>query len=263
MQKHGLNLSNRVLSENMYQFVSKTEISLKDKILCYYNGLNWKIVPLDIFLRYPVLHDKYFEEDDSKGEIITVALCPFTLATCVFLGKYTPSEYLINSSLVLTDEKSNLLPIISGFATDPDNYTSKVKRWESFIKIFRNAISEYPDSQFITLNQNMPHQLINNDYYNNDKIFYPTNSSKYNIHPKTLVYVVQYKSSKSLSDKYSIIIGQDANESEPTGYNVKDSGLLKYIDQMKFKFSEKSAFLIPQLWFSCLPLYPTAKIVSL
>lgn len=263
MQKHNLNLVERILNENNYEYINKSELSLKDNIVSYYNGLNWRIVPLDIFLRYPVIHDRYYEEEDTNGEILTIALCPFTLACCAFLGKYIPSEYLLNSSLVLTDEQNNLLPIISGYSTNPDNESTKIKRWECFIKIFRNAISDYPDCQYISLKRELLPPIINLNYYRNEDIIYPINLPNNNIHPKTLIYVVQYKSSKTLNDKYSIIIGHDANESEPTGYNMKESGLMKYIDLMKFKFSEKSAFMIPQLWFSWFAFYPNAKLIQL
>lgn len=263
MLKHNLKLSDRILKKSDYIYKNYTDLSLKDNVVSYYNGLNWKIVPLNIFLEFPVIHDLYYEEDASTGEIISIAVCPFTLASSAFLGEYKPSEYLLNSSLVLTDNKNNLLPIISGFSTNNDGKLLKIKRWETFIKVFRIALSDYPDCQFIIPTIKLQSSIINTDYYKNENIIYPINQPDNYIHPKTLVYVIQYKSSKTLKDKYSIIIGHDANESEPTGYNTKESGLSKYIDMMKMKFVEKSAFLISQLWFSWFAFYPNAKIIQL
>lgn len=263
MEKHNLDIKDNVLDEKNYTYSNETNLLLKDKIVAYYNGLNWKIVPLDIFLSYPVIYDKYYNED-SNGKRVTIAVCPFTLVTSMFEGEYYPSEYLLNSSLILTNKQNYLLPIVSGFSNDPNGGINKVKRWEVSIKTLRNAISDYPDCQFLNLTESPIKKVINDDYYyNSNLLFKVTNMTKDKIHPKTLVYVIQYKSSKTLNDKYSIIVGKDANTLEPSGYNIKDSGLLKYIEKMEFKLREKSAFLLPILWFACGNLFPNAKIIKL
>lgn len=265
MQKHKYNFNERILEENKYEYTYKSNLTLSDKIVSYYNGQNWRIVPLDILIRYPIIYDKYYNDD--KIDNITDSICPFTLACCSFIGKYYPSEYILNSSLILTDKEHNLLPIVSGYSTNSNNETIKIKRLECNIKIFRNAISDYPDCQFINIKDKLKTPIINLDYYFNKNFIFNYNiiynNTTKKIHPKTLIYVVQYKSSKSLKDKYSIIVGKDANNIEPTGYNTKKSGLVKYLESMKFKFNEKSAFLIPQLWFSCFPFYHNVKIVYL
>lgn len=266
MQKYNKSFSNRILNQSMYKFSSKSNLLLKDKIVAYNNGINWRIVPLDIFLRYPVLHDKYFENDKNIGIPITIAVCPFTLASCVFEGTYYPSEYLLHSSLVLTDIESNLLPIITGHSINPNGDSNKIKRWECKIKIFRNAISDYPDCQFINININLEKSILEDDYYYNNIIEFPNKRNfidESNIHPKTLVHILQYKSSKTLSQKNVIIVGSDANPTIPTGFDVRKSGLLDYIKIMEFKLKEKSSFMIPILWFSYKNFYPNAKIIQL
>lgn len=264
MEKHNLNITDRIIDESMYSYTNETNLSLHDKILAYYNGLNWRIVPLNLFLSYPVIYDRYYKEDLEENSV-TIAVCPFTLSASMFFGKYYPSEYLINSSLVLEDDKNNLLPIVTGYSLNPDGESKKVKRWEVFIKIFRNAISDYPDCQYIKLSINNHYNtLLDNDYYlNNNILFDNKNNNEYDVHPKTLIHVIQYKSSKNLEDKYSIILGRDSNPDEPTGYNVKDSGFSKYIEKMESKLGEKSAFIIPMLWFACKNLFVDAKIIKL
>ncbi len=255
MLKHNFNLKNKILNQDTFEFLNETNLSLHDNILAYHDGLNWKIVPLDTFLNYPVIHDKYYGDNDEIIQI-SVSCCPFTRATCIFEGLYYPSEYTLYTSLVLTDSSNNLLPIVSGYCTTPNNTTFKVKRWETFIKTFRNALSDYPDCKYFNSKINLDkHVVIKQKYTNENKHF--------DIHPETIVQILQYKSSKTLSDKYVIIIGHDANALEPTGYDSKKSKFYNYFQNMEHKLEEKSAFIMPIMWFACSYFFKNAKVIKL
>lgn len=259
MEKHKLNIIDKIITPNMFHYDNFSEnITLKTKIVTYYNGIKWIVVPLDILLSYPIIHDFYYDAENDKKISITIAVCPFTLAACAFEGEYRASDYVLNSCLVITNNNT-YFPIITGNIGD-DN---KIKRWELEIKLFRNAISDHPDLEFLILKSKSNHPVLDKTYYVNDKILYKTVYSTDTFHPKTLVYLVQYKSSKTLKDKYTILVGHDASSSEPTGYNLKKSKLYDYIEKIEFKLREKSGFMIPLLWFSYKSFFPNAKIVYL
>lgn len=264
MIKHNLDIGNRYLTTKDYIFDNTGDILMKDEIFAYHDGLSWKIIPLNLLKKYPVIHDQYYDDISDTTFPITVALCPFTLVCSVFAGLYIPSEYMISSSLILTNSKGDLLPIISGYSTNPDGETHRVKRWECFIKIFRNAITEYPDCLYLKKNNDTNIQyILDSKYYVNNDLLYSAMKSPDMVHPKTLVYVLQYRSLKTGNDKYTIIVGKDATIDFPTGYNVKDSGIMEYIDSMHFKLNERSVFIMPILWFSWINFYPYAKIIRL
>jgi len=257
-------MNNRYLTNSDYIFENTGELSMKDEIFAYHDGLKWKIIPLDLLKRYPTIHDKYYDDTNDTTYPITISLCPFTLVCSVFMGLYVPSAYLINSTLILTNIDGDLLPIISGYITNPDGDIHRAKRWECFIKTFRNAITDYPDCLILKKKDgNMGQYIVDPKYYIDSGLLYMVPKSPDMVHPKTLVYVLQYKSLKTDSNKYTIIIGKDASMEKPSGYNSKESGILDYINNMHFKFSEKSVFMMPILWFSWINFYPSAKIIQL
>lgn len=263
MIKHGLDLNDRFLSENDYSYVDDSDILMKNEILAYNDGLKWKVVPLDIAKKYPVIHDKYYDDTDDTTYPISISLCPFTLSCSVFYGIYTPSEYTINSSLILTNTHNDLLPIISGCSTDPDGKISRIKRWECFIKTFRNAVMDYPDCVYIKLKDGEPNDILHPDYYTDTKLAFHMLKSPDIVHPKTLVYVLQYRSLKTKEYKYTILVGKDADMEHPTGYNTKESGVSDYIQKMDFKLSERSVYIMPILWCSWINFFPYSKIIKL
>lgn len=261
--KHGLDMKNRFLSENDYSFETDSNIMMKNEILAYHDGIKWKVIPLDLIKKYPVIHDKYYDDVDDTTYPISISLCPFTLSCSVFYGTYTPSEYIINSSLILTNAQNDLLPIISGSSTDPNGITSRVKRWECFIKIFRNAITDCPDCVYMKCSDHKFNDILDPNYYIDTKLAYPIPKSPDIIHPKTLVYVLQYKSLKTKENKYTILVGKNATTDYPTGYNTKESGVTDYIDKMDFKLSERSVYMMPILWCAWINFFPYSKIVRL
>lgn len=252
MEKYD-NIRSKVLEMNNYYFNETSNINLDEKIVTYWNGVMWKIIPLNIFLSYPVVYDRFYDEYNRDGFDVSVSVCPNTLAGCVYYGKYSPSGYYIKSALVLIDDKNNLLPIISGYITTPDGLTYKAQRWELKIMIHRNAISKYADPSYLHMLDNTQKEIIklNNNYFSKS------------IHPLTLVYVINYKSSFNLEDRYTILIGNDANYDFQTGYDLKKSGVLKYLELYNYKLQEKSSFVMPLLWSACSIFFPSAKIIYL
>jgi hypothetical protein len=254
----------RILEQTNYIFSQEfPKIKLMDPVVSYYNGINWKIIPLDILLSYPVIHDKYTRVIDENQHVIdiTLVLCPFTLATCAFEGKFYPTEYVHNSSLVIKNDLNDHVSIISSEIID-GNKERTFKRFEAEIFLFRNAISDHPDALYLkTIGAPLDTILPGKYYTDNSLIFEPSYLPKF--HPKTLVYLLQYKSSKTGNYKYTVIVGKNASKKEISGYNNHDAGYYKYITESQNKITEKNGFIIPMLWFAWKLFFPNAKVIHL
>src|SRR5437016_4522728 len=104
MQLHNFNLKDRVITSDDYKFNRNRlpEYGLYDKMVCYFDGFNRKVVPISIALSYPIIYDKYVGTDDELHDM-TITVCPFTLASAVFDGKFITTENVENSCLVITN----------------------------------------------------------------------------------------------------------------------------------------------------------------
>ncbi|AYV78475.1 MAG: hypothetical protein Edafosvirus14_22 [Edafosvirus sp.] len=272
MNKHDLNIETRFIDNPIFNHDPPADLKLKDKVLIYFNGINWKIIPIDFLLKYPLVYD-IITETDSEGKIVhnipvTVSFCPLTFVSVVYEGTYTPSEYLLNNCLVIKNKTNELLPIITGMKQSNPETSDKihVRRWEADIKLFRNALSDYPDAQYLVTsghtNNNAP--IVDNEYINNNEIMYDniTNNIASCFHPKTLVYLIEYKSQQN-KNKYTIIVGKDANTKNVSGYDTAKSGLTPYLENIEGNLRDKVGFILPVFWYAWKPFYNDAKIICL
>jgi hypothetical protein len=266
LEAHKFDLSDRVLTFNDYKFNRNppSNVGLFDKMVCYFDGYHRKVVPLDVVTAFPIIHDKYMTPDEKITDL-TVAVCPFTLAAGVFDGKYTATPNVENSCLVITDG-DNTFPIVA--APRRDATTGRdIKKYEVDIKLLRNVFTEYPDCRYLVVTDNKKQDvkpIVGPKYYDNNEILFklPAEPAK-TIHPKTLVYLIEYTSSKNRARKASVVIGKDAGPNEPSGYNVVQSGVYDYLIQSDDKIKEKSGFVTPILWFAWKSFFPEARIVNL
>lgn len=252
---HNLNIKNRVLNPANYTYkpITPMDLVLKDKMICYYDGTIYKIIPLKTMLSYPIIHDKYNE--DGKLIDISIIVCPFTLASMVLDDLCYPTEYVYSSCLVIK-KKSLEFPIIN--AHDYIKHRHQIS-----IKILRNVFTEYPNCNYLVLNDELPKSLLPLSYYENSSILYSHLDPPTQFHPKTLVYIIQYKSSRDDSIKNTVIVGKDANDKEISGYNIFKSGLNAYLKEHENSIIKKMGFTIPVLWFAWKSFYPNARIVFL
>jgi hypothetical protein len=271
MEKHNLNIEDKIINIQDYEVQNDpgNSLNLTDKIVTYYNGTTWRIIPLDIMLMYPVLYDNYKEIDINTGKEIkkdiSLVVCPFTLLTVVFEGFVIPSEFVMNGSLLMKDSAGNIMSLLNGEIINKSNCKkgndcSKVKRNIAEVKTFRNAISEHPDCEFIKINKKNTEMIMGNDYYKN---FLQNREIEYDIHPKTLVRIIEYVSSINLSKKYAVVVGYDADKNKVTGYDIVKSKFDRYIDLARDKLEEKNGFIIPCMYYYVNILVPSAKIIYL
>lgn len=264
---HNLDLSSRSLSPFQYKFNRNpptTKFGLHDKMVSYFDGYDRKIIPLAVCLAYPIIYDVYLDET-SQSYDMTVAVCPFTLASAVFHGKYYATDVVDRSCLVISNGHDKF-PIANAHITDmvQSNQPDTIKKYEVDIKILRNIFTEYPDCKYLVINDDVPTDgILDPNYYENGAIMFKTTEVPKQIHMKTLVYLIQYTSAKDKSIKTTVIVGEGANAAKPTGYNVVKSKVYDYLTKSDEKIKEKFGFILPIMWFAWKSFFPDARVLYL
>ena len=258
-------MSIKVLEEPTY--INHLEIDLSEHVLIYGNGSKWIVVPLKTMLIYPIIHDKYHDKVAKDGSFkmidMTVTYCPFSGTGIVYLGKLYPTNELHYNNIVLQNGQ-NKFPQLIGLSKSKPQIEINIKH-EVKIMTFRNAISRYPDCQYISRMEGKT--VIPFTYYKNNKILHSLQNIKLDkrYHPKTFVYGIEYRSSdvNRKSYKYSVIVGKDALKSKVSSYDMRVNGFNAYLEQMIDKIREKGGIIIPCLWFAWMDAHPKSKVVKL
>lgn len=256
-----IKMQNKTLDPSQYDFSSGTsdELKLNDQILIYNDGTYWKIVPLKICLMYPIIYDTYDNNDQTFQ--ITIIVCPITLISVVLKGIFTFDTYN-NLTMIVKDKNENIMPIDVGYKIDTNYIIYQNKRSDAKLMVLRDAIMFAPDALILKLKNKPIKTIIPAEYYTNEIDIYG-NMLNTLIHPKTLVYVIQYKSNKTNNEKISIILGKDSQKDTVTGFNLKQSGVTSYFMKKQHKIIHEEGFLLPTLWYVSKDMYPSAKIVYL
>lgn len=264
MQLHNFNLKDKIITTDNYKFNRNppTNYSLQEKVVCYFDGYNRKVVPLQVALSFPIIYDKYIGSDEQLHDM-TIAVCPFTLASAVFDGKFTATEHVDNSCLVITNDKDTF-PICDAFSYALK--TKELKKFEADIKILRNVFTDHPDCKYMVLTDDSIkiQPILASEYYENKELLFDiAQDPPSQFHNKTLVYLIQYISSKDQSLKSTVVVGQNANSEIITGYNVVESGVYAYLMRYEDKIKQKFGFVTPILWFAWKSFFPNSKIIYL
>lgn len=253
-------IKDKILNTIDYVFVHDIpeNLKLKDNVLLYNTGDTWKIVPLKLALSYPIIYDKF--NVDEQVYDITVAICPVTLRSAIFKGTFEFETY--NEYTMMLKEKANknvLIPIDMGIKIDQQYIIQENRRIEIKIATLRSIITIAPDAVFAKSDKIIK-PVVDISYYTNIK-----DINKYEleglIHPKTLVYIVQYKVYTTGDEKITIILGRDISQHSVTGYDSKKSRIFNYLEKMQNKLINKEGFIIPMLWYMAKNLYHKSEVV--
>ena len=237
---------------------SNSKIKLSDPVILYNNGINWKLIPLEIFLMYPLIHDVYYDTQKNPQNNITtpilIYVCPYTLFSSVYFTKLTLNDYVYNNNITLIEPKDNLLyiPIKNEFYDYKSNekVSKYIRRNESRLMTLRNAISMYPDTLFIDMQKiDIISPLVSSNYLMNNHIPYETLSYPKNHPAKKIVYIIEYKSKKINHYKYSIIIPDDPQQKINT-FDIVKNGFNDYFSKMIKKIRDKGGIIYTCYWFS-------------
>jgi hypothetical protein len=248
---HNISLKIQTLEIPKCKFTStyySDEYLLYDSVIIYNVNDQWKVIKLDYVKANPILHDNDY----------TIVLCPLTLRCSVFKGIYEFYKY--NNYQMLLKNKSNN-KIISLDGNDPVSLSddNEIIRYNIIITIYRCSmmITQDPIFHIDNYSDNMRFIIPIELYYSNID-----NLILYNIHPKTLVYVLQYKTFKNKKLKISVILGKNISD-KLSGYDYKKSGILEYLIKIQEKIINKKGFVMPMLWYLVKDIYTNAKIIYL
>ena len=244
----------RVLNKQDYKEVnSHDHFDLTENIVCFFNGKNWMVIKLEDMLAYPLLYFDFWSEKDNTTYHNTLLVCPITLRSMIYKGVIQIID-IINNDLKLLNTDTNdefmiHLPY-TGHYDDKGNekkIKSHVKRHQVNIMTLRDCFSSVLDPIFIIpIKKESP--IINIEYYSNRNTIdgKPINTT---IHPKNIVYMIQYYSHKSEKYKYNVIVGKNISTNQVSKYEYKASGIWHYIEEHKKKLIKRRAYIYPILWY--------------
>lgn len=250
-------IKHRILTEDDYSFTmdptKKPEMNLSDNIVLYNSGNQWKIVPLFICLSYPIIYETYAYEDQKYD--VTVVVCPVTLRSVMFKGRFIFENY-IEYRMILKelDNNPDYMPIDLDKKINQNFIVQDNRRIEVKIMTLKNAIIYAPDALIMNCKKEID-PIVNIEYYSNQKDINGYDLKESDIHPKTIVYVVNYSSESKKKEKYVILMPNDFNKNTPSGYNVTESKLNEHLIRYRSKIINKDGYIIPMLWYIAKQVY--------
>lgn len=257
-----LNKDDYIISDELIQ-----DFALSDTSISVFNGNYWIVFPLFYLYYYPIIYFDHYEKssDDKLKTFVTTLIFCLVTSRCVLVdGIYTFAQY-IDKRLILKNNNNQLLPIDLGLIIDSKDNVDVKKRYQIRINTLRNALIEFQDIKYLHINNKnkIKKNRYDNycDYYSNIYDYNHNLLSNKKIHPKTLVYIINYLS-KNNKYKNTIIVGSDSN-STITGYDSRKSGFDDYVSNIHNDLVEHDAFILPMLYYMAILIYPDAKIIKL
>jgi len=236
------------------------DLTLDDYMVCYSTGDSIKAIPLSVMKIYSALYDI----NENTGITYSIIICPFTLMASIFKHKILLTQDVDKCTIVLKyindNNEATLFNLFSDFAFN-------LSRIDIQIKTLKNIYSDYLHIKFIHVGKNLKGvpiaDTLNDSYYNNTFIPFDLAIQNKLIHPKTLVYVIRYKSMRDNTSKTTVIIPKNASSNNISGYDMHTAGYTNYLKKYSEKINEKSGIVFPVLWFAYNIFLNNASIVYL
>lgn len=187
-----MDLKNRQYMAKKFKDYPPKEFNLDNIIATYFDGIKWKVIPLFILTQYPIIYDKYYEKNNTSETLISIYVCPYTLYSCVYFGRYELYDKILygNISIINMDNEFYIQPIINkAYSLIVDKPLDiYIRKAEVKILTFKNVVYLFPDSLFI---RDVPKRSeLNVISLDNNK----------------LVYIIEYKSKKGNDYKYTVLV---------------------------------------------------------
>jgi hypothetical protein len=262
----------RILTEDSYNIIIKDTykyFNISDKVVCFYNGIDWLIILLDDMLAYPVLYFQFWSEKDNTTYINSLVLCPITMRSMIYKGHIKILDINNNRLYIRNTDTSDEFFMDSPYTGSYDDsgvekkIKSHVKRHEVKILTLRDTFMFLIDPKYIIINKELKHRPIIYEKYYTNKLSHEGFPLHTTIHPKTIVYMVQYYSYSMKRYRYTVIVGRDINKENVTGYSYRASGIWEFISKHIHEFIKKRAYIYPVFWFMVEKLYSDVNIVSI
>lgn len=229
-------------------------------VLVFHNGINWLVIPQIVMLKYPIVYFKYTSKTNNRIYVNTLFMCPITFRSSIFKDILTISKINGFDIQLKHMDSGDTFSVDNPFINDTKTYI--LRRTIKILKM-REIFTTIIDPLYIVPNNNiqLPY-IIDLSYISNKKDYNNKQISKIKYHPKTLVYIIRYLSTKSHKFNYTILIGCNANANQPSGY-TNNAMFQKYIDVHNKHIENKKAYIFPMLLYVALTTYTNAKIIKL
>lgn len=253
-----IKLDNRIIKEPTFVPRPPENLNLQDKVAVYNDGHNWKVIQVDLLMRYLIIYDKHYDKNIVSDMSIT--FCPFTFTAIIYFDKYTPTNKIYNGNIMIKDKDNILVSQMKG--------SKFVRKKEIKLMTLRNVISNYPDCSYFDMNiNNILDKVVDDSYLNNKKLLYPIKNKDNKFHPKTLVYGIEYKSKdiKAEDYKYTVVVGKEVNNNkeETNSFDFVKNGYVEYFDSVIDRIRDKGGIIIPCFWFGWVGMHGDVKVVKL
>lgn len=272
-QEKGYNkkdILNNILTKDDYKFTTNDTykyFSLQENVVCFFDGRKWNIIALNDMLAYPLLYFDFWSEKENTIFVNTVLVCPITMRSIIYKGIIKILDIVSDRLYLENTDTGDKFFMDSPYTGHFDKFgkekkiKSHINRNEVKIIVLRDVYMFATDLKYIRVNT-PKNTIISEKYYTNK--LSPFGDMLYNaLHPKTLVYVVQYYSQNIYAYRYTVIVGKNINRKNVTGYSYKKSGLWDYLNQYRDGFIKKKAYIYPVLWYIAQKLYSNAKIITI
>lgn len=215
MELHNIDIKYDSLDNIKFVNIPNKKQKLNSPVVIYNDGIKYKIIPLFVFKKYPIIHDIYYRIKNKQGEVISIYVCPNTLFSAMYFGNYMPIKKTYHDNLIISNNDISFIPIIN----ECISMDCIVQRNEIYIMTFKNALFLYPDAIFM--------QITHFDFDISFELI------------DTLIYVIEYKSKKQNKYKYTILVPHI------NSFDIIKNKYKKYIGKMGEMLKNKGAIIYP------------------
>lgn len=235
------NFKDRSYIVDTFSDFAPKKIKLFDTVIAYNDGIKWKIIPLYIMQQYPIIYDEYHENNSDVRVIVSIYVCPYTLYSCMYFGKYELRNEVINNNLTIVNVENNIwvAPILNKIYSLSTNEIINIYIRKNEIKILslKNVIYMFPDCLFIdTKTIPKKSKIVEKNYLDTNP--------KIKLNDKQIVYIIEYKSKVKSEYKYTVIIPKNDN------YDIVKNGFESYFRNTVDKIRIKGGIVHSCLWFA-------------
>lgn len=260
-------IMNRIVQKTDYDisdYSEKSNLSLKDIVICFFNGIHWNVINLEIMLSYPILYFDFYSLKYDRYFTNSLLVCPITLRSVIYKGRIEIIDIIDDNlkikNLDTNDEFMMDYPFTGFYDKEGKEKAikSQIKRFQVVISNLRDIFSMTSDPKYIDtdLKTNM---IFDQKYYHNKYDIHDKEISTL-YHPKTLSYMIQYYDDNKYN--YIVIPPTKININDKTGYQYNKSNFLKHFKENEQKYKELKAYIYPIFWFYVSRLYNNVNIIK-
>lgn len=232
---------------------------LKDRIVAFYDGREWNVIRLDFMHAHPIIYYKHWSDKESVYFDNSLVVCPLTMRSMIYKGKIKIARRKNYELWLENTSTGDVFPMSNPYTgrTDQEGQEKKikshVKRHEVKIMEHRDIFAFDSDPRYVSLDLYSGDKKMNgimDSLYYSDRHDIDRKTANSVLHPKTLIYVVQYYSKTDDTYRHMILCGPEMNRDSVTGYEYRSTRIWKYMEDNKTKLIEKRAFVYPMLWYA-------------